>query len=130
MAGEIKTAIGGLFLFLFSLKILCCHDNTCFCLNLTLFEILSLPMHFSHGNIFLQFSSVAQSCLTLCNPMNRSTPGLPVHHQFPEFTQTQTMLMCFKKKNTYLLGNLPFFKILVNCFMARHGSACANAVSK
>ena len=35
-----------------------------------------------------QFSSVAQLCLTLCNPMNRSTPGLPVHHQLPEFTQT------------------------------------------
>ena len=34
------------------------------------------------------FSSVAQSCPTLCNPMNRSTPGLPVHHQLPEFTQT------------------------------------------
>ena len=36
-----------------------------------------------------QFSSVAQSCPTLCDPMNRSTPGLPVHHQLPEFTQTQ-----------------------------------------
>ena len=36
-----------------------------------------------------QFSSVAQSCLTLCDPMNRSTPGLPVHHQLLEFTQTQ-----------------------------------------
>ena len=36
----------------------------------------------------VQFSSVAQSCLTLCSPMNRSTPGLPVHHQLPEFTQT------------------------------------------
>ena len=36
----------------------------------------------------VQFSSVTQSCLTLCNPMNCSTPGLPVHHQFPEFTQT------------------------------------------
>ena len=35
-----------------------------------------------------QFSSVAQSCPTLCDPMNCSTPGLPVHHQFPEFTQT------------------------------------------
>ena len=32
-------------------------------------------------------SSVAQSCLTLCDPMNRGTPGLPVHHQLPEFTQ-------------------------------------------
>ena len=39
-------------------------------------------------NIILQFSSVAQSCLTLCDPMNCSTPGLPVHHQLPEFTQT------------------------------------------
>ena len=36
----------------------------------------------------LQFSSVAQSCLTLCDPMNCSTPGLPAHHQLPEFTQT------------------------------------------
>ena len=36
----------------------------------------------------VQFSSVAQSCLTLCGPMNRSTPGLPVHPQLPEFTQT------------------------------------------
>ena len=35
-----------------------------------------------------QFSSVAQSCPTLCDPMNRSTPGLPVHHQLPEFTHT------------------------------------------
>ena len=35
-----------------------------------------------------QFSSVAQSCPTLCNLMNRSTPGLPVHHQLPESTQT------------------------------------------
>ena len=34
-----------------------------------------------------QFSSFAQSCLTLCDPMKRSTPGLPVHHQLPEFTQ-------------------------------------------
>ena len=33
------------------------------------------------------FSSVAQSCPTLCDPMNRSTPGLPVHYQLPEFTQ-------------------------------------------
>ena len=36
----------------------------------------------------VQFSSVTQSCLTLCDPMNHSTPGLPVHHQLPEFTQT------------------------------------------
>ena len=36
----------------------------------------------------VQFSSVTQSCPTLCNPMNRSTPGLPVHYQLLEFTQT------------------------------------------
>ena len=36
----------------------------------------------------VQFSSVAQLCPTLCDPMNRSMPGLPVHHQLPEFTQT------------------------------------------
>ena len=36
----------------------------------------------------VQFSSVAQLCPTLCDPMNYSTPGLPVHHQLLEFTQT------------------------------------------
>ena len=36
----------------------------------------------------VQFSSVAQSCPTLCDPMSHSTPGLPVHHQLLEFTQT------------------------------------------
>ena len=37
---------------------------------------------------FSHISSVTQSCPTLCDPMNYSTPGLPVHHQLPEFTQT------------------------------------------
>ena len=41
-----------------------------------------------HSFQSFQFSSVAQSCPTLCDPMNHSTPGLPVHHQLPEFTQT------------------------------------------
>ena len=40
-----------------------------------------------YNNLF-QFRSVAQSYPTLCNPMYHSTPGLPVHHQLPEFTQT------------------------------------------
>ena len=40
------------------------------------------------ANDLFQFSSVAQSCLTLCYPMNHSTPGLPVHHQHLQFTQT------------------------------------------
>ena len=42
----------------------------------------------SHLEAIIQFSSVAQSCPTLCDPMNGSTPGLPVHHQLLEFTQT------------------------------------------
>ena len=41
----------------------------------------------------VQFSSVAQSCPTLCDPMNCSMPGLPVHHQLPEFTQTHVHLV-------------------------------------
>ena len=40
------------------------------------------------GQVPLQFSSVAQSCPILCDPMNRSTPGLPVHHQLREFTHS------------------------------------------
>ena len=38
--------------------------------------------------LFAQFSSISQLCLTLCDPMDCSTPGFPVHHQLPEFTQT------------------------------------------
>ena len=37
----------------------------------------------------VKFSSVTQLCPTLCDPMNCNTPGLPVHHQLPEYTQTQ-----------------------------------------
>ena len=46
------------------------------------------PQRVQDGFSSVQFSSVAQLCPTLCDPMNRSTPGLPVHHQLPEFTQT------------------------------------------
>ena len=43
----------------------------------------------THQDIsIIQFSSVAQSCLTLCDPMDCSVPGFPVHHQLPELTQT------------------------------------------
>ena len=48
-----------------------------------------LPLKFLSDHLHsIQFSSVARSCLTLCHPMNHSTPGLPVHHQLLEFTQT------------------------------------------
>ena len=48
-------------------------------------------------NIF-QFSSVTQSCSTLCDPMNRSTPGLPVHHQLPEFTQSHVQTIALTRR--------------------------------
>ena len=50
--------------------------------------VKSLPNWLQKMTTKVQFSSVAQLCLTLCDPMNCSTPGLPVHHQLPEFTQT------------------------------------------
>ena len=44
---------------------------------------------FQHINRYtVQFSSAGQLCLTFCDPMDWSMPGIPVHHQFPEFTQT------------------------------------------
>ena len=47
-----------------------------------------LHLVFTAWSLSVQFSSVTQSCPTLCDPMNRSTPGLPVHHQLLVFTQT------------------------------------------
>ena len=55
-----------------------CKDNT--------EEIFKMEASFLYNSV--QFSSVAQSCPSLCDPMNRSTPGPPVHYQLPEFTQT------------------------------------------
>ena len=60
------------------------HSNTSFTLLLYNCQFFSSNLRIY---ISVQFSSVAQSCPTLCDPMNRSMPGLPVHHQFPEFTQ-------------------------------------------
>ena len=54
-------------------------------------RMLKLPHNCTHLS---QFSSIAQSCLTLCDPMDCSTPGLPVHHQLPGFTQTNVHWWC------------------------------------
>ena len=51
-------------------------------------DLASKSQMWIYHAIWVQFSSVAQSCPTLCDPMNRSTPGLPVNHQLLEFTQT------------------------------------------
>ena len=55
----------------------------------------------------VQFSSVTQSCPTLCDPMNHSTPGLPVHHQLPEFTQTHVHKLVMS--SSHLILYLPLF---------------------
>ena len=53
----------------------------------------------------VQFSSVAQSCLTLCDPMSRSMPDLSVHHQHPEFTQTHILRVCEAIQPSHLLSS-------------------------
>ena len=50
-------------------------------------------------------SSVAQSCPTLCDPMNHNSPGLPVHHQLPEFTQTHVHRVCDAIQPSYPLSS-------------------------
>ena len=101
----------GAWVYLWTFYISCSIDlYFCFCANTMLFWLLWLcNIIWSQGNWFLQlyfsfsrmlwlfrvfsvsishFSSVAQSCPTLCDPMNCSTPGLPVHHQLLESTRT------------------------------------------
>ena len=56
-------------------------------LNSLLVLLPSWPLCYCHI-FYFEFSSVAQSCPALCDPMNCSTPGLPVHHQLPEFIES------------------------------------------
>ena len=60
---------------------------------------------FWYSGVSLQFSSVAQLCPTLCDPMNRNTPGLPVHHQLPEFTQTHAHRVSDAIQPSHLLSS-------------------------
>ena len=67
-----------------------------FTLNIKIVMTEASKQHLPPGPSSVQFSSVssvAQSCPTLCDPMNRSPPGLPVHHQLPEFTQTHVHIV-------------------------------------
>ena len=66
-----------------ALVALLCLCHSCFVLPIPYIVLLVKIFFFAY-----QFSSVAQSCPTLCDPMNHSTPGLPVHHKLLEFTQT------------------------------------------
>ena len=69
---------------------------------------------------FSQFSSVAQSCLTLCDPMDCSTPGLSVHHQLPEFTQIVSIESVMPSNHLILCHSLllpsifPSFRVFSN----------------
>ena len=67
----------------------CLLEHSCWSRQLLskLSRCLERTMLWGSPNEF-RFSSVTQSCMTLCDPMDCSTPGLPVHHQLPEFTQT------------------------------------------
>ena len=75
----------------------CCHTlpllRTVLFQNCTFISIFSFLHHHS-PTCSVQFSSVAQSCPTLCDSMHRSTPGLPVHHRLPGFTQTHVCRVC------------------------------------
>ena len=62
--------------------------KVCICFPVASFIMRPRSVQFSS----VQFSSITQLCLTLCNPMNCSTPGLPVHQQLPEFTQNSRPL--------------------------------------
>ena len=64
--------------------------QSCF---LPIFPDYSSFFHHFYDTLSVQFSSIAQSCLTLCDSMNRSTPGLPIHHQLPESTQTMSIVL-------------------------------------
>ena len=64
-----------------------------FYIRFTSFSLIILRCFSTMSFSSVQFSSVAQSCPTLCDLMNRSMPGLPDHHQLPEFTQTHVHLV-------------------------------------
>ena len=80
-----------------------------------------IPHNYSKNKMHLfssssaQFSSVAQLCPTLCDPMNRSTPGLPVHHQLPEFTQTHVHRVSDAIQTAWKRGTTVPFRLLPPC---------------
>ena len=79
------------------------RSHFCFFRRLLLWntqQIYFLFLLFTHSS---QFSSVAQSCPTICDPMNCSMPGLPVHHQLPEFTQTHVHQVESVMPSSYLI---------------------------
>ena len=81
-----------------------------FSVNIMSVPGLSWRFLFKKGSV--QFSSTAQSCPTLCDPMGCSTPGFPVHHQLPELPQNHVHWVCDAMQPTYpLLSPSPAFNI-------------------
>ena len=82
---------------------------SCQMLNHQVRATFSKSLPYSSLHVFIlstfQFSSVAQLCPTLCDPMNSSTPGLPVHHQLPEFTQTHVRRVGYAIQLSYPLSS-------------------------
>ena len=77
------------------------------------------PEKFKKGWATVQFSSVAQSCLALCDPRNCSMPGLPIHHQLPESTQTHFHWVGDAiQSSTVNCTNLQELTVLSECFVS------------
>ena len=70
-------------------------------------NLLKVKKESEREQIHVLVSSVAQSCPTLCDPMNHSTPGFPVHHQLPEFTQTHVHRVCDAIQPSHPLSSPP-----------------------
>ena len=85
--------------FSLSLKVVAAWRSVVLIRDLMSIWCLYLQKHFYHS----QFNSVVQSCPTLCDPMNHSTPDLPVHHQLPEFIQTHTHWVSVMSSNRLIL---------------------------
>ena len=76
--------------------------------TLTNQDCVEKQRHYSADKDLYQLSSVAQSCPTLCDPMNCSMPGLPVHHQLPEFTKTHVHWVGDAIQPSHPLSVVPF----------------------
>ena len=102
-------------LYTFTAEYNACHRHCTQCLLCALLAVCcDFCIHFFAGYMdccihswgrSVQFSSVAQSCPTLCDPMNRSTPGLPVHHKLLEFTQTHVHRVSDAIQPSHLLSS-------------------------
>jgi len=91
-------------------------DSAVTCVKIILFTtefLVNRYRYFYRHEKVVQFSSVTQSCLTFCNPMDCSTPGLPVSHQLPEFTQTHVHWVgaAIQPSHPLLSSSLPAFNL-------------------